>query len=100
MSVNLEIFVLYYNTPEDESKILLKRNLSDIYEELKKIAAKFKLVDEIPSMESIQNNINSNSFYKIFIDSNFYIYIQKSSIIFDIKADSELFKITGKVVKK
>ena len=100
MSVNLEIFAFYYNTPEDESKILLKQNLSDSYEDLKKIAEKFKLVDEIPSMEVIQNIINSNSFYKITINNNFYIYIQKSVITFNIRTDSKLFKINGKVVKK
>ncbi len=99
MSANLEIFAFYYNTPEDESKILLRQNLSDSYEELKKIAEKFKLIDEIPSMETMQNIINSNSFYKITIDNNFFIYIQKSVITFNIKTDSKFFKIEGKVVK-
>ena len=100
MSVNLEIFAFYYNTPDNESKLLLKQNLIETYEELKKIAEKFKLVNEIPSIETIQHNINSNSFYKIIIGSNFSIYIQKSSIKFDIKSNSKLFKITGKVIKK
>ncbi len=98
MSVDLNIYAFYYNTPNDESMILLKANLEEICSQLSEIAKSFNLEDKIPTIEKLREKINDQGYYKG-ITEDFVVYIQQSNIKFDIKSVSSLFKVTAQAKK-